>query len=325
MTGVSRVAGDSWEDVKSCCPFCRTPSANTKAEVNKRSEKRVELGDVAGIFSMACKYKSGYLDVQVDKKKAMKMFFQLVELGDGDSDTFALRGAYEHLGEAYMTGENFVKKDMKKALYCFEMSASMGDAQSRHIIGCLNGIRKGDMKTAVKHFMVGAMAGSVNCLREIQQGFNLGFVTKEESEKALQGFHKSFDSMRSDQRDKAINSLAIATALKHPSAIRGGYDKVNFERDESDDGFMKSLGNVPEQACAYCYKGGDDLKKCGACKSTQYCCAQCQRVHRPAHKYDCKLCVSEMLDEKLFKEPPKKVCQMCLLRLPLGDVYCAAG
>ena len=191
IQGVSRAAGDRMDDLKSCCPFCRTPIHKTKTESVKRSEKRVELGDVAGIYSMAGKYKDGLCWVKENKRKWVELIFKAVELGEH-------RGAYNNLGEVYMAGY-FVKKDEKKAMYCFELSASMGEVNSRHVIGCMATL-KGDVKTAVKHFMLGAMAGHLLCLREIQQGFNLGFVTKEESETALRRFHEAFDSMRSDQR-----------------------------------------------------------------------------------------------------------------------------
>ena len=214
----------------------------------------------------------------------------------------------------------FVKKDEKKAMYCFELSASMWDVSSRHWIGCI-AASKGDVESAVKHFMLGAMAGHLRCLREMQQGFNLGLITKEQSEKAFLSFHKSFDSMRSDQRDETMNEFACTLAMKHPTAIEAGLDKLNLESDKSDDVFMKRFGSVPEQACGFCFKGDDSLKKCGACEMIQYCSAECQKAHRPKHKHVCELRVSEMLDEKLFKEPPKQTCPLCLLRLPLSDMY----
>ena len=310
--GYSEAAGDRIGEIKSCCPFCRCPSTNNKREIKKRSEIRVEIGDVAGIYSMACKYKMGTCGVKEDRKKALELFFRGSELGSS--------GAYSHLGEAYLFGD-IVKKDMDKARYCYELSASMGDVNSRHMIGYFDGWLQGDMKRAVKHFMLGAMAGSLTCLREVQQGFNLGLVTKEESEKALQAFHMSYDSMRSDQRDEVMLNCACATAMKEPRAIERGYDKLNFDIDRSDDAFMKRIGSVPEQACAYCYKGGEGLKKCGACKMTQYCSAECQKVHRPTHKYDCMKRAAEIFDEQLFEEPPKQTCPLCLLRLPTADMY----
>ena len=201
------------------------------------------------------------------------------------------------------------------------LPASMGDVGSRHIIGCWDGVRKGDIQRAMRHFVLGAMAGHLQCLREVQLGYNLGFVTKEESEKALKAFHISYDSMRSDERDKALNRLACATAMKHPAAIEAGHDKMALHSDEGDEPvLMIRFGTIPEKACACCYKGGEGLKKCGACKTVQYCSAECQKVHRPKHKFDCQQHLSDMFDEKLFKEPPKQSCPLCSLRFP-KDVY----
>ena len=201
------------------------------------------------------------------------------------------------------------------------LPASMGDVGSRHIIGCWDGVRKGDIQRAMRHFVLGAMAGHLQCLREVQLGYNLGFVTKEESEKALQAFHMSYDSMRSDQRDNALYRLACATAMKHPAAIEAGHDKMELHSDEGDEPvLMIRFGTIPEKACACCYKGGEGLKKCGACKTAQYCSAECQKVHRPKHKFGCQQHLSDMFDEKLFKEPPKQSCPLCSLRFP-KDVY----
>ena len=73
--------------------------------------------------------------------------------------------------------------------------------------------------------------------------------------------------------------------------------------------------------CANCGKGeegSNDLKACTACKMVKYCNRECQIVHRPQHKKECKKRAAELHDEKLFNEPPPpEECPICMLPLPL--------
>ena len=120
---VSRAAGDSSKKgINSCCPFCRTPTQKTNKESVKRGEKRVELGDMAGMFAMAYKYDYGIMGLKKDKKRGVELLFKVVELGEGgDSDKLALKGAYNNLGETYLDGD-VMRKNEEKARYCYELS-----------------------------------------------------------------------------------------------------------------------------------------------------------------------------------------------------------
>jgi hypothetical protein len=72
--------------------------------------------------------------------------------------------------------------------------------------------------------------------------------------------------------------------------------------------------------CANCGKGEEasiDLKACAACKLVKYCSRDCQIAHRPQHKKECKKRAKELLDEKLFKQPPpEEDCPICMIQLP---------
>eukprot|EP00979_Chaetoceros_neogracilis_P004017 scaffold695_cov279-Chaetoceros_neogracile.AAC.43 len=71
-------------------------------------------------------------------------------------------------------------------------------------------------------------------------------------------------------------------------------------------------------ACGDSDDGGGNLKACTACNLVKYCNRSCQVAHRPAHKKACKKRVAELLDEKLFKQPPpNEDCPICYLRLPI--------
>ena len=78
------------------------------------------------------------------------------------------------------------------------------------------------------------------------------------------------------------------------------------------------MATPTDAKCAACGKGGDGLKKCGACELVRYCGAACQRAHRPKHKKECNMRAAELHDEALFKQPPSREdCPICFLELPV--------
>lgn len=76
-------------------------------------------------------------------------------------------------------------------------------------------------------------------------------------------------------------------------------------------------------SCANCGNGEEEsinLKYCGACKLVKYCSAECQKVHRPMHKKECKKRAAELYEEALFKEhAPTEDCPICMIPLPLDE------
>ena len=72
--------------------------------------------------------------------------------------------------------------------------------------------------------------------------------------------------------------------------------------------------------CASCGKAAATLKVCKACMTVKYCGVDCQVAHWPAHKKACKKRVAELLDEKLFTQPPQREdCPICMIILPCDD------
>ena len=58
--------------------------------------------------------------------------------------------------------------------------------------------------------------------------------------------------------------------------------------------------------CAACGSEGGDLKLCSGCHDVKY------------HKNACKKRAAELLDERLFKDPPPRdECPICQLPLPI--------
>ena len=100
--------------------------------------------------------------------------------------------------------------------------------------------------------------------------------------------------------------------------------------------------NIAENKfCSSCGKSGtssNTLKKCTACKCVYYCDIVCQKEHRKFHKEDCKLIkmvlqdqasgmcaktedrcsdVHDHSDPRLYEDPAKEVCDICMLVLPV--------
>eukprot|EP00956_Cyclotella_meneghiniana_P004529 scaffold5580_cov61-Cyclotella_meneghiniana.AAC.9 len=86
------------------------------------------------------------------------------------------------------------------------------------------------------------------------------------------------------------------------------------------DTSSSSYSSLPQmsESCAACGKIDKCLKACGSCMSVKYCCVECQRSHWSAHKHACKKRTAELLDEKLFADPPMRDdCPVCFSKLPL--------
>jgi len=74
--------------------------------------------------------------------------------------------------------------------------------------------------------------------------------------------------------------------------------------------------------CASCGKADANLKACEACKLVKYCGVDCQVAHRPAHKKACKKKARELFDKKLFAQPKREDCPICMIPLPCYAEEC---
>ena len=63
------------------CPFCRTPAPTSEEEINKRTNKRVELGDAEAIYNLGCGYYEGKYGLPQDDAKALELYHRAAELG----------------------------------------------------------------------------------------------------------------------------------------------------------------------------------------------------------------------------------------------------
>ena len=175
------------------CSFCRTVEPTSEEEVIKRLQKRVELNDTQAITTMGFYYSQGMDGLPKDHTKAFELWEHAAELGHAD--------AYFNIGCAYATGRG-VEKDRKKAQQCMGLGAIRGDATARHSLGVFewnadNGGR------AINHFIIAVRGGSSQSLKQIQDFYSEGYVTKEVYTEALLSYQKYLHEVKSRQRDEA--------------------------------------------------------------------------------------------------------------------------
>ena len=175
------------------CPFCRKPAARSLDEARKRIERRVELKDAEAIGMIGKYYLNGELGLQQDHQKGLELLQNAVELGSIE--------AHYNLGCEYYHGKNGVEVDKKKANYYWGVAAIAGHVLARHNLGSMEG-RDGNHHRAMKHVMISASTGCDISLKEVQDGYRCGIVSKDDFEKTLRAHQKSKDEMKSEWRDK---------------------------------------------------------------------------------------------------------------------------
>ena len=69
---------------------------------------------------------------------------------------------------------------------------------------------------------------------------------------------------------------------------------------------------APFERCCACGFEGEEVKRCGQCKSTSYCSIGCQMSHRSCHKVYCSaIAALEQIErEKLYRGFSVRQCQM---------------
>ena len=104
--------------------------------------------------------------------------------------------------------------------------------------------------------------------------------------------------------------------------ISGALSSLNIDVNESNNEELEATDAEvinPATKCAACGKegDGDSMNSCNKCDLVQYCNAACKKKHKSKHKKKCERRVAELHDEKVFKEPPREECPICMLPLPL--------
>ena len=180
------------EIMKEKCPFCRAPTPDSE-ECNERLQKRVELGDAWSTFSLGCYYRRGDNGFPQDYDKALELFVRAGELGHAV--------AYNNVGYAYKYG-NGVEIDEKKANHYYELAAMRGNVDARYNLG-VGEENAGNMKRALKHYMIAAGDGDDISLKEIQELYTNGHATKDDYAQALRAYQAYLAEIKSTQRNAA--------------------------------------------------------------------------------------------------------------------------
>jgi len=183
--------GNEIDDQK--CPFCRSLRTSSDEELNEMEKKRIEADDDIALFNIGVYYRDGRYGFPQDYTKALELWHRAGELGHA--------AAYRNIGVAYETGRG-VEVDKKKSEYYHELAAIKGDTGARFSLGCHEACA-GNTERAIKHFMIAARSGHSGSLKDIQQFYGYGFVTKEDYTVALQLYQTYLGEIKSSQRDKA--------------------------------------------------------------------------------------------------------------------------
>jgi len=180
------------------CSFCRTPPPTSDADMIKRYEKRMEINnDAQAMYNLGCYYSHGQYGLRQNHVKALKLWHRAAELGESSS--------YHNIGNAFVKG-NGVTKDMKKALYYYELAAMGGHANSRHNLGVFEEEEGFNYHRALKHYMIAVEGGDYKSLQTIKMMYSDGDATKEDYAKALRSYQAYLAEIKSDQRDEAAAS-----------------------------------------------------------------------------------------------------------------------
>ena len=175
------------------CPFCRTPTPDTKEGGSKRMKKRVEANDPIAIYNNSCDYSEGTNGFSQDYIKALELWHRAAELGYAP--------AYRNIANSYKNGRG-VENDEKKAAYYWVLGAIGGDVEARYNLGNMEGLA-GNVDRAIKHFMIAIEDGDADSLKQINRLYSIGLATKDDYTKALQSYQAYLDEIKSPQRDKA--------------------------------------------------------------------------------------------------------------------------
>jgi TPR repeat protein len=175
------------------CVFCRSEGPSSDEEDIERMKKRVEANDALAMYNLGSDYQLGMKGLRQDNAKALELYHKSAKLGNNI--------AHFNLSVCYQTG-SIVEIDTRKATYHRQLAAMAGDVQARYNLGCEEG-NASNMDRAYKHWMISANDGYDLSMKAVQEGYQSGFVTKDDYEKTTRTYGNSIDEMKSDDRDRA--------------------------------------------------------------------------------------------------------------------------
>eukprot|EP00956_Cyclotella_meneghiniana_P012964 scaffold18557_cov25-Cyclotella_meneghiniana.AAC.2 len=182
---------------RNCCPFCNAVDSDQEI-INRLTERMEKYNDPEAMDVLGGCYNEGLRGLPVDKPKPFGLFRCASELG--------CAGGHYNLASAYELG-NGTEVDRKKAVHHFQIAAMMGNMLARHNLGATEA-NNGNKQRAMKHFMIAAESGLEVSLDTVIECYSQGYLTKEDFEKTLRGYHASCVETKSDQRDRAAVIIA---------------------------------------------------------------------------------------------------------------------
>jgi hypothetical protein len=165
------------------CVFCRSEASSSDEEHIERIEKRVEADDAMAMAYLGTYYQLGMMGLRQDHAKALKLLHKSAKLG--------FHHAHYALSVCYQTG-SIVEKDTRKATYHKQLGAMAGNIHARYNLGC-DEYNAGNMDRAYKHWMISANDGCDSSMKEVQEGYKSGFVTKDDYAKTTRAYGNSIE------------------------------------------------------------------------------------------------------------------------------------
>ena len=141
------------------CAFCRVVLPTNTEESMKRLRRRIEMNDKLALRTLGCAYQKGIRGVPRDIDRALKLLNKAAELGSVE--------AHFDLANLFWDGDDGrIQKDTNKAVYHYKLAAIGWNEHARLILGAIS-VDKGNIRTAMKHYMIAAKAGHASPLKQI--------------------------------------------------------------------------------------------------------------------------------------------------------------
>jgi len=175
------------------CVFCRSEEYSSDEENIERMKKRVEANDAQAMVELGTCYQLGMEGLRQDHSKALELYHKSTKLGN--------HFAHFNLSDCYQNGD-IGGKDTRKATYHRELGAMAGCVHARYNLGC-DEHDAGNMDRAYKHWIISTNDGCDSSMKQVQEGYKSGFVTKDDYAKTTRAYGNSIDEMKSDDRDRS--------------------------------------------------------------------------------------------------------------------------
>ena len=182
------------------CPFCREPIPTCFDEEFAQLQVRCLQNDHDAFTMMGGVYQNGAHETGKDDLKALDCYIRAVELGSAE--------ACLNIGVYYREG-NGVTVDWERAALFERTGALRGGLAARHNVGTSEYYNLGNYEIGIRHWKIGAEAGSQRSLNELKVVYNANgkmpgkeFISKEYLDFAYRACHGAHMEVASEEREK---------------------------------------------------------------------------------------------------------------------------